>query len=168
MNDDPLPSLRDLLLRRDLTPTEERLAQEWIRQHPESATAWHEDVRLARHLRGLPPAPVPSNFTARVLAEIQRAPHARPASPAASWWQRWRLATPWPWLVPGTALLAILLAVGSWQGHARKTREEQTRNLAALRTFTELPPATLADFEVIQRFGAAASPVDYELLAALE
>lgn len=168
MNDDPLPSLRDLLLRRDLTPSEERLAQDWIRQHPDCATTWQEDVRLARHLRRLPPAPVPSNFTARVLAEIDRASQVRPASPARSWWQRWHLASPWPWLVPGTALLAVMLAVGSWQGHVRKAREEQTRDLAALRVLTELPPATLADFDVIQRFGAASSPVDFELLAALE
>lgn len=168
MNDDPLPSLRDLLLRRDLTPNEVRLAQEWIRQHPESAAAWQDDVRLARHLRRLPPAPVPSNFTARVLAEIERPPQARRASSAGPWWQRWRVASPWPWLVPGTALLAVILAVGSWQSHVRKAREEQVRDFAALRALTELPPATLADFEVIQRFGAATSPVDFELLAALE
>ena len=168
MNDDPLPSLRDTLLRRELTPEEERLAQEWIQSHPEAAEGWLEDRGLAHQLRRLPPAPIPSNFTSLVLAEIERERRREGAGAPAAWRPFWKRMPFRAWLGPGTALVALAVAVFAWHGQQRREEQEQARNLAALRALSRLSPATLADFDVIQRFGASASPVDFELLAALE
>lgn len=169
MNDDPLPSLRDTLLRRDLTPAEESRAANWIQSHPELAASWRDDVALARQLRRLPPVAVPSNFTSLVLAAVQREPAAEPSTnPGASRWSFWRNSAWRGWRVPATAVAVVAITAASWQGYARHQQREQVRNLSTLRALKGLSPANLADFEAIQRFGATTSPVDFELLAALE
>lgn len=167
MNEDPLPHLQDTLLRRELTPDEEHALTAWLSLHPEAALAWQEDVRLARAFRQLPDAAVPSNFTVRVLNEVQRevakTRRARNARPGGVF--GWR---PLFWIPAATAALAILAIVGGQEWRTQRQQAEFARDITQLRVMAALPPEVLEDFETIQRFGESASPVDFELLAALE
>jgi anti-sigma factor RsiW len=160
MKEDPLSPLRDALLRRDLTAAEERRVTDWLLLHPEAAGDWEADRSLGRALRGLAPAPVPSNFTSRVMAEIRRHQGRAPASG--------KTGILWRRLIPATGALALLTAVfAGWQLHEADQRQQEAC-VAGLRALAAIPPEILADFEVIQRLGANPSPVDYDLLAALE
>lgn len=172
MNADPTQRWRDLLLRRELTPTEAQEVKTWLAAHPEAAAEWALDATLARALRRLPPVPMSSNFTARVMAEVHG--EVRRSSPSRhsglAGWRRWMAGTWLPW-AGGVALLASAGWVG-WQMQVAKRDSEYVRQVAALRVLAELPPTVLeefeTDFEAIQRYGETASPVDFGLLAALE
>jgi anti-sigma factor RsiW len=168
MNEDPLSSLRDLLLRRDLGPEEERRVSEWLQRHPEAAAAWQTDLVLARRLRRLPPAPVPSNFTSRVLAEVRRESSPTAARPAANSWFAWLRSRP---LAATTAALVVLGTAWTAQQVQRQRAHRQaayTRQVSALRALVDLSPTVLEDFDAIQRFDPGSPAVDFELLAALQ
>lgn len=165
MNEDPRPSLQDILQRRDLTPAEEQSLADWLARHPADAPDWAESARLALALRGMPPAPVPSNFTARVLNEVRR---QTPASQTSTH----RRPNAWSWLkpqhwIPTASILAAVAVVG-WEWHQRSGVAEFARDVAPLRVIASVPAEVLQDFDAIQRFGEAQAPVDFELLAALE
>ncbi len=166
MNEDPLPHLRDLLLRRDLSSEEERRVADWLARHPEDAADWRTDLALARSLRQLRPVPVPSNFTALVLAEVRREVHQEP-HPATNWktWLRAR------WIPAAAGLAVTLIAtIVTWQIRESRQREEAAyaQQVSALRALANLSPSTLEDFDAIQRFEGPSSAVDFELLAALQ
>lgn len=168
MNEDPLPQLHDVLLRRELTPAEERAVATWLARRPEAAAEWNETVRLARAIRGLPQAPVPSNFTARVLDEVRRdlARTERDRNPNP----RRRVGPAWfslrRWIPAATAVTVAMVA--GWEWHQRNRLTEFTRDVAPLRVIAAVPQEVLQDFEAIQRFGQSSPSVDFELLAALE
>lgn len=172
MNEDPLPSLRDLLLRRDLTPDEERRVADWLARHPEAVSDWRSDLALGRSLRQLPPVPVPSNFTSRVLAEVRRQSPASAIAPRAAFavpaWQRW-LRSRLPALA-GAAALVLAVSAGTWQWKQARLRREAAyaQQVSALRALANLSPTVLEDFDAIQRFDAGSPAVDFELLAALQ
>jgi anti-sigma factor RsiW len=165
MNDDAISSLRDALLRRDLTPRERQDVRAWLENHPERAESWRADAALAKALRRLPDAQVPSNFTALVMSEIQRAPQ-QPASLGARWFPR--LRAPRFWVPAGAAALVVFGGLFGWSVHQHRQQVELAREIRPLRALAVLPPAILQDFEAIQRFSEMSAPVDYELLAALE
>lgn len=164
MNDDVPRSLSEVLLRRELTPEEEMLLQAWLTSHPEARAEWLEDGALARALRRLHVAQPSSNFTVRVLAQVQR------ERPPQSWPARvWRWRPAWPWPQVGLAAAGVMLVASlAWREHSRRSEAEYARHLAALRTLAHLPPDVLQDFEVIRRLGESSAPVDFELLAALQ
>ena len=65
MNTDPVNQRwRELAWRRRLTEAE---LAEWRAAHPESAPDAETEAALSDALAALPDAPVPSNFTARVI-----------------------------------------------------------------------------------------------------
>ncbi|MBX3748085.1 MAG: hypothetical protein KF833_22485 [Verrucomicrobiae bacterium] len=168
MSDDPRPSLRDVLLRRDLHPDEERRLARWLDLHPETTADWQSDAAVARALRRLPPVPVPSNFTHQVLARLDRQSDSQTRAT-----RRPRtLRLPWPRWIPAAATLLLLTALGvGWNLHRQHRQErllQAERELAALQLLAELPPAALEDFEVIRHFGDSWPQVDDELLAALQ
>lgn len=179
MNADPTQPWRDLLMRRELTETEAQEVRDWLAAHPEAAADWALDATLSRALRRLPPVPVASNFTSRVMAEVHRGTPTsspspsrtgRPGQPLLAGWRRW-LAGRWlPW-AGGVAVLASAGLAG-WQIQLAQRESDYTRQVAALRALADLPPAVIegfeADFEAIQRYGETAAPVDFGLLAALE
>src|SRR5437867_3577229 len=95
MNEDPtVTRLREIAWRRPLTGTEQAELRAWLAAHPEARDEWELELALSRVVKKLPDAAVPSNFTARVLAEAQRrdAEEARGRSRTPAWW--WRIFLP--------------------------------------------------------------------------
>lgn len=165
MTPESVQRLRDELLRRPPSPEEQRALIEYLRLHPEETEVWRSDAALGRCLRQLPNVPVPSNFTAHVLAAVRREEATVRRAGGRSG------AAFWLWLRPklGTAM-ALVLGVASlvaWQADRVRRQAEEARHLAALKAVADLSPRTLQDFETIQRFGDGA-PVDFDLLAALQ
>lgn len=174
MKRDPLPSLRDTLLRRELTAAETRELAAWFAAHPDAGSL-AEELALARALHRLPPAPVPSNFNARVLADLRREPHvpSMAAFPRESLVRRWlSFAVPWPMPRATASALAVALVLalglGGWRWHSARQQAEFTRNVAALRVLAAVNPEVLEDFDTIRQFGETDTAIDFELLAALQ
>src|SRR5438874_9233745 len=91
--------------RRKLTETEAAELQAWLVAHPELQGEWQEEAHLNDLLEALPDAPMASNFTARVLAEVERQERseARDRGKSRRFWN-WRF----PWL-PRAAFAAVVL-----------------------------------------------------------
>jgi hypothetical protein len=110
---------------------------------------------------------VASNFTARVMQAVERESAA--AVRSASVFDRvkqwfWRPAPRVAWALG----LAGLLAVGYYQ-HRTNVRGEMAKGLTVLANVATLSdPATLQDFEAIQRLARSAPDEDEELLALLQ
>src|SRR5437879_8108066 len=122
----PDPFYRKLLeisWRRKLTESEAAELQAWLAAHPEIHAEWQEEAQLNELLEALPDAPMPSNFTARVLAEVEREEKLQ-ARAGGSSWRFWN----WPfrWL-PRAAFAAVVLGSGLLAYHqhviARERRE---------------------------------------------
>jgi len=160
MNKPPDNRFRETGWRRPLTDAEQTELRAWLAAHPEAQADWQDEAALNTILRELPEAPVPTNFTARVLQEIERDTAAE--SKRANFWR----SLDWsPWL-PRTAAtgLAVVLVVMSLEFRARFERTKMGRSVAAMTAAP--PPEMLKDFESIKRLEAA--PVaDKELLSLL-
>ena len=164
MNNDPVyQRLRELGWRRALTRIELAELHAWLAAHPEARTDHEIEAALNVALARLPDAPVPSNFTARVLEAVQR-DAARP-QPKRDWAWVWRV------FAPRVAVATCVVAgAGLFANHRLaiwklKTIAGSVQTVAAV---SSLPaPEVLADFDAIRRLGAAATP-DNELLAALQ
>lgn len=167
MNDDPRPHLADLLLRRELTPSEEHLLALWLDQHPEARAHWLTEAAMSRHLRRLPSPQVSPQFTREVMQEIRRTPHPHPPRPAFPFLHRfrtWRAA----WLSPAFAAALIAIAWTGWHFHSQQRLAETTQNLDTLRLLARLEPEVLRDFDLIQQVVDPTPAADLELLAALQ
>jgi hypothetical protein len=120
------------------------------------------DARLDALLRALPDKPVASNFTARVLQQVERENAARPAGGSFAWFRlHWlpRLAV---------ASLALASCVLTYQVRTEAHRTQFARSVAAITQVSSLPsPDTLKDFEAIRRLSQT-PPADRELLALLQ
>lgn len=122
------------------------------------------DARLDALLRGLPDRTVPSNFTARVLQELDRET-ARRAAPA--WWEIFRHPLQ---LLPRVAVAMLALGVGmfGYQHHAQAERRAYAHSVEAVTQVASLPaPDVLKDFETIRHMSATPA-ADHELLALLQ
>src|SRR5215208_6972895 len=108
MATDPLYNrLLELSWRRKLTEAEEAELRSWRAAHPEVQNDWELESSLTEGLAHLPEVPVGSNFTARVLGQLEQERLAA-RRPSHSWMARlMRIG----WL-PQTAVAAILLGVG--------------------------------------------------------
>jgi anti-sigma factor RsiW len=157
---------QDLVARRPLTADERRALAAWVRANPAAADRWADELALSEALRQLPPAPLPSHFVARVLAEVRRAqPVPRRVRPFdwLRWWTDWRHALP---LATAVAALALTLAI---QAHHRaQVRTELAEGLAALpiEGLAQLP--FWQDFDPIQVLPEGPLPSGRDLAAALE
>ena len=72
MNDAAFNQLLDTALRRKLTAEEEARVQACLARDPRARAVWEEEMALSRLLKGLPDAPLASNFTAQVLQAVER------------------------------------------------------------------------------------------------
>ena len=121
------------------------------------------EARLTEALAQLPNAPLPSNFTARVLAAIE----LEEAQAARSRGWRWN----WHGLLPRfAAVAAVLLVAGLMLQHHELAlhRAEMARSLSAVASANTVPSVdALENLEVIQRMSQPAQ-ADTELLAALQ
>lgn len=166
MKPEVIQELRDTLLRRELNPDEERVVAQWLARNPGEVEGWRAELMLARSVRRLPDVPVASNFTAQVLRQIGQEPTAVSGkawkSGAWGWFGLWR----WPAI--GVAAALAVVAATFWQVETARSQAELNRQIAALRTMSDLPPAVLEDFDAIRSYGESSAPVDFGLLAALE
>lgn len=120
------------------------------------------EARLTEALSQIPDAPVPSNFTARVLHAVER----EEVLTARRGWH-------WNWhsLLPRVAVAAAILifaglSLQRYETHAH--RVQLAKNVAMITARQPMPSLdALENLDVIQRMGASAH-ADGELLAALQ
>ena len=161
MNTDPVNQRwRELAWRRRLTEAE---LAEWRAAHPESAPDAETEAALSDALAALPDTPVPSNFTARVLQDLEREAR-RPAPRTRDWAWVWRV------LVPRAALASVVVGVSLFAYHRHQVSERLAvgQSIATFAGVASLPsPQILEDFDVIQRLDTT-PPADRELVAWLQ
>ena len=146
--------MRETAWRRALTDAEAADLRARLGAQPERLAQWQADQQLTRVLRRLPDAPLPSNFTARVLQAVgsQAAAQARQPVPAGrGWWQlrRWR---------PRFAVAVFVLGVSLFTLHRYQaaSRERLAQSVATFWEAASLPsPEVLQDFDTISQLGAA-------------
>lgn len=166
MRNDPLFNpWREIGWRRKLTPEEEARLSEWLNAHPEAQADWESEAGLSDLLTALPNAPVPSNFTARVVqaAELEAMARNRDEGRARSspWWGRW---------VPKAAMAAVVLAAGllSYDHFQSARRAEWAQSVATVSEVASVPsPEVLKDFDAIDALSSAL-PADEELLKIMQ
>jgi len=164
MNEFDYNFLREKSWRRKLTAAEEASLRAWLAAHPEAKADWELESHLSAALDKLPDAPVPSNFTARVLQAVARedAP-ARSSSPNRS---RWFLRS----LLPKAAVAAVIFGVGliTYHEHAAANaakRAELAKNVSIVASGLSVPtPEALQDFDTIRKVTGP----DPELIALMK
>jgi hypothetical protein len=110
-------------------------------------------------LTRLPDAPMPSNFTARVMQAIDLEEKRQ----SRSWFFGWS----WRAVIPRAAVAAVIVGFASFtfQEHQLVLRQEQMARSAALVASQPLPSVdALKNFDAIQRMSQPARP-DEDLLA---
>jgi len=152
--------LRESSWRRKLTDAEQAELHTWLAAHPEARTDWEVESALYAALTRLPDAPVPSNFTARVLQAVERE-EARP--------QVWS----WNWhvLVPRIAVATVVVVVTGLALHHHdlyRQRAALVKSVALLTASQPVPsPEALQNFDAIRRMSQP-QHADNELLALMQ
>jgi anti-sigma factor RsiW len=161
---DPFNKLRETSWRRKLSPDEEAELRAWLAANPTARDDWETDAALTRVLDRLPDAPVPSNFTARVLQAVEMENAAAQRQPESKWKWVWRS------LVPKTAFAMVVLGIGLLSFHEARAakRMQLAKSVAAISEVASLPgPEILKDFDAIRQL-TPTPPPDTELLALLK
>ena len=160
MKNEPLQNqLRELAWRRKLTDAEKA----GLRAQAEAQADLELESRLSEVLARVPDAPMPSNFTARVLQAIERE-QARDAR-TRGWSWHWRV------LAPGVAVAVAVVGLASlvYQRHALDKRAELARDIVLLAQAQPVPSVeALKNFDAIQRMSQTTPRADDELLALLQ
>lgn len=140
---------------------------EWemrLAAQPGSAEQFHHEVELNRLLRRLPDAPVPSNFTSRVMQAVES---RRPAIRCRSAWNLLTWAGAWRARIAFAGLM-LLAGFVSFQQYQESQRRELARSI--LQISTVLPPEPLmGDFGVVSglRRVSLSRESSFDLLDAL-
>jgi hypothetical protein len=161
MNESLFNQLREQGWRRKLTDAEEVEVRAYLAAHPEAQPDWQTEIGLNAALGKLPDAPVPSNFTARVLQAVERETAGASRGFASNW--------SWHSLLPRAAVAAVVIGLGliSFQRYEAAKRAEMVRSIVAVADVQSLPsPAVLKDFDAIQLSSAAAA--DPELIKLMQ
>ena len=163
MNHDPVyQRLKEIGWRRALTDAEQAELRAWLATHPEAAADIELDAALNSTLAKSPDAPMPSNFTARVMAAIEQdaaAQRRATSRPKASWWRvfipRFAMAS----------LVVVTVGVGIRHNAATKRTEltDAAKQIAESRALSDM--AVIEDFETIRNLNPVESTVDENLLA---
>jgi len=149
--------------RRRLSPAEEAKVHAWLAKHPERRAEWEAESGLGHLLDQLPDAPVPSNFTARVLQAARREA-ARPV-PRPFLAELWQRLFPRPAAGVAWAVVMLCLSGLAIQQSRQNAREQRAAGLAALGRAAGLSdPNLLADFDAIRHLP---QPDDEELFVVL-
>ena len=166
-NDPVFQRLIETRWRRPLSEAEEAELRAWLAAHPEAALEWEAEAALSHSLEQLPDVPVPSNFTARVVEEIERDARRQETAHRGRW-TIWR-GRRWSWGIASASLVALAgAAVVVQHQHARATeRRELAASVALVSEVKSLPgPFVLTNFEAIKLLSRTAP--DEQLLALLE
>jgi hypothetical protein len=161
---DPFNKLRETSWRRKLAPAEEAELRAWLAANPAAGDDWDADAALSHALDCLPDAPVPSNFTARVLQAVGMQDAAAQRQPESKWKWMWRS------LVPKTSFAVVVLGIGFLSFHEARAakRMQLAKSIAAISEVASLPsPEILKDFDAIRQL-TPTPPPDTELLALLK
>ena len=147
---------RESLWRRKLSPAE-RAA---LKISPELEL----EARLTAALAKIPDAPVPSNFTARVLGTVDLEA-VQSARSQTLWTLNWRRL--WPRITVAAAVL-IFAGVSLQRYEASAHRIELAKNVVLIASAQPLPSVdALENLDAIQRMSQSGH-ADGELLAALQ
>ncbi len=162
MNHDPVyHRLRETSWRRELTAAEQAELRAFLASHPDAQADWEAEAGLNAGLNRLSDAPVPSNFTARVLQAVQLETAAAEREHLGATTRAW-----WRVLVPRVAVALVVVSAG-WFGYQHYRSGKIAEGLAVVATVP--PPSTLAleDFEAVRRLKPTLT-ADEELLALNE
>ena len=120
----------------------------WLAAHPEAQADWEAEAGLNAALGRLPDAPVPSNFTARVLQAVEREAAAELRRREGKW-----LTWPWRRWLPRVAFAAVVVGAGfvSYQQVQAAHRKKLAESVAVVSAVSSLPsPDILKDFDAIR------------------
>jgi ferric-dicitrate binding protein FerR (iron transport regulator) len=156
---------RDRIARRPLTPAERAEFEHWLAGQPGPREFWEDEARLSAALKSLRPAPVPSNFAARVLAEVRRLDvSVQPTRrPWWHWWFEWRHAVP-----VATAVFALALTLGLQARHRTQVRVELANGISALPLEGLAQTQLWRDFDPIHVLPEGPLPAGEDLAAAFD
>ena len=149
MNPDPhYERLREIGWRRPLTDAEQAELREWLAAHPEHHSEAEAEAALTQALANLPEAPMPSNFTSRVLQAVEQETHAETHTvqrASVPWWRAF---------IPRIAVATLIVGITGfsyWRHQAAKQEElvDTAKNLAIV------DAAALEDFEAIRHLSQA-------------
>jgi anti-sigma factor RsiW len=156
MSPDPAyQKLREISWRRPLTEAEQAELHAWLAAHPEAQADAEADAALSQVLAKLPDAPMPSNFTARILQAIERDATASgrvPAKTSAPWWRV---------LIPRIAAATVVLGVGAIayrhnQAVQRAELADTAKDFVSVAGAAPMSDLTvIEDFEAIRRMSQA-------------
>ena len=162
MTNDPMYiRLLELSWRRRLTGPEEAELRAWLSAHPEAQADWDAEAGLNASLCQLPDAPVPNNFTARVLQAVEREGAAESRGREKKW-----LIWPWRRWLPRLGFAVVIVGAGfvSYQKVDAANRRKLAESVAVVSSLSSLPsPDILKDFDAIQAL-TSTPPPDEELL----
>ena len=152
--------------RRPLLPEEQRQLHDWLEAHPDCRSHWLEEAALNQYLQQLPDVPVASNFTAQIMAELDR---PQPARARSGLWLRWGEWT--RRLAPRFVLAALLalLGISAWSEFQLQKRTRLAQSIATVISVADVPsPEILQDFDAIHQLQRVPPVTDEELIAALQ
>ena len=159
-NDAFLSQLRESSWRRKLTGAEQAGLRAYLAAHPEARADWEMESALTAAFTRLPDAPVPSNFTARVLQAVE----SEAARPRGWSWN-------WHGLVPRVAFAAVVVAftgLAVYHHEAYNQRVALVKNVALATGRMPVPsPEALENFDAIRRMSQP-QHADDELLALMQ
>ncbi|MBI1176411.1 hypothetical protein GC207_03125 [bacterium] len=168
MNQHELEQLIDLARRRPLTHDEQARLTHLLEADPAAWPDRDDELALTRMLRGLPDAPLASNFSARVMQaiDLEEAVAARTRKPSSPAWRRWFIR-----LAGATAIVAI--SAISWIQYQHWQRAETAQSVKFITEVAAVPSVDiLRDFDAVQSLShvppLADVQADGELLKALQ
>jgi anti-sigma factor RsiW len=149
MNPDPnYERLREIGWRRPLTEAEQAELREWLATHPEHHSDAEVEAALTQALANLPEAPMPSNFTSRVLQAVERETQATERGPRpvrATWWRAF---------IPRIAVATLIVGITGFS-YWRHQAEKQAELVDAAKNLVTVDPEALEDFEAIRHLSQA-------------
>ncbi len=149
-----------LSLQPELSPEEESQLEAWLAAQPDARAAWEADRALGRALQSLPDAPVSSNFTARVMQELDLEEARASQKPRG-----WRLL--WPRLGWAT-VAALALTIFGTQQFLNVQRTQFAADAALVSKDIARLPDAFRDFDVVDSLREIPAASDDGILAALQ
>lgn len=165
MSEHEFNQLLETAQRRRLTPAEEARAREYLLAHPGAQAVWEQETALTQLLDRLAPAPVPSNFTHRVLEAVRAERRPAPSRARAGW-----LAGVRRWLPLKTATAMAAVALSVVLIHHRRQEAERAELARSLEAFSEVAAVSgldvFRDFEAIRLLHELPQDVDADFVSA--